>query len=417
VDDRRFDELAKTLGRSMSRRRFLGLVAQGIALGWGSLIAPSALAAKNHRRKRRNLRKRNCQSRNEDAICHCAPGQDGFECRIQCDPGGGHDAHPFDCRCFDSDPANPRPLPFCARCPPDPENGELCSPIPPPDPVCRGDCFQNENCAALENCVCVRTRRQRRTNNPGSCRTVTPTCPTDCPCGCPGGSITCIPADQCPPPTCGGNCDDAGDCPALENCICLRTRKQRRNNKSGTCRTVAPEPPPATCEGLCDNNRPCPSLADCVCIRTRRQRRNDNPGICRTVALQPPACPADCLCGCPEGSATCIPVGQCLQGPCPAGCPCGCPAGFAICIPQSRCPAPPTPSHNKRRKKGGSSSRASGRGCDSDRQCASHKCQRGKCCDPKGNHCRSDSECCSGRCEWVHSPDRPDNPDEDRQCA
>jgi hypothetical protein len=100
-------------------------------------------------------------------------------------------------------------------------------------------------------------------------------------------------------------------------------------------------------------------------------------------------------------------------------------------------PVPPTPDKpgdgsggggdtpgkkRRRRKKKGDKgrckdSRASGRGCAVNCQCKSNKCQRGKCCDPKGNHCRSDSECCSGRCEWVHAPNRPGNPDEDRQCA
>jgi hypothetical protein len=183
----------------------------------------------------------------------------------------------------------------------------------------------------------------------------------------------------------------------------------------------APGPPPdPICSGNCDTTENCAAVENCICVRTRKQRRNNNPGTCRTFSPLPPTCPAECLCGCPDGSTTCIPLDQCPQGPCPAGCPCGCPAGVASCIPVDQCPsspAPPDRSRQKKRKKGGSGGRASGRGCETNRQCQSNKCQRGKCCDPKGNHCRSDSECCSGKCEWVHSPDRPSNPDEDRQCA
>jgi hypothetical protein len=80
--------------------------------------------------RRRKLRdKKTCQQENKDAVCHCPTNQGGTNCRIHCVEGHGHDDHPFDCVCFNNDPANPRPLPNCAQCPSDPEQQDDCQPF------------------------------------------------------------------------------------------------------------------------------------------------------------------------------------------------------------------------------------------------------------------------------------------------
>jgi hypothetical protein len=165
MDGRQFDDLARNVGRSVTRKAVIKLLAGLSASGLTSLVGVGGSEA-----KRRNFRdKKTCQQENKDAVCHCPPAQGGTHCRILCVEGTGHDDHPYDCICFNNDPSQPRPLPPCAQCPANPKQLDSCA----PNLICGGACKSTTpRCPNLPGCVCNASTLQCGAPDPcsGPCR-------------------------------------------------------------------------------------------------------------------------------------------------------------------------------------------------------------------------------------------------------
>src|SRR4051812_21492561 len=248
MDDRVFDDLARAIGRSVTRKTVIKLLGRLSVSGFTSLAGTGGIEAKKHHKHKHKHKQPKegltCQEKHKDAVCHCPNGLHGSDCRIQCEDGLGHKNDPYDCLCFDANPNLPRPLPLC----------DVCPPI----------------LAAPARCV---------PNCSGSCQTLP--CPNQPHCDCVAGQ--CVS-------TCSGNCSDSAPCPTnVADCVCNRFQ----GATSGTCGA------PLTCDRVCISNAECPALANCVCNRKQGQ----DLGLCGL----PQTCGGPC-----DGNGDCLAVGNCV---------------------------------------------------------------------------------------------------------
>src|SRR4051795_9350401 len=88
MDDRLFDDLARSLRGPISRKGFVRILAALAASGLAAVAGNGngIEAKKRHHKHQRNLRdKRTCEAQGKFAICHCPPGQGGTHCFVQCE--------------------------------------------------------------------------------------------------------------------------------------------------------------------------------------------------------------------------------------------------------------------------------------------------------------------------------------------
>src|SRR5438552_3100473 len=144
MDDHQFDALVRSLQGPVSRKGFVRFLAGLAASRLSSAGFSGSIAAKQ---RHNNDQKQNkpCKQQGKQAICHCPPGEGGTHCKVECETGGGHDSHPYDCKCSATDP---RPLPVCAECPANPKQGDNCQ----PNLTCSGSCSTITACPHVSGC-------------------------------------------------------------------------------------------------------------------------------------------------------------------------------------------------------------------------------------------------------------------------
>ena len=175
MDDRLFDDLARTIGRSFTRKTAIKLLGGLSVSGFTSLAGIAGSAAKKHHKRRKPRANDTCQGQDKDGVCHCPPGLHGALCIIQCEEGIGHKDHFFDCLCFEHNPNNPRQLPNCDVCPPVLKPGTRC------EPNCSGECASRADCALRATCTCNKLQGQA-TGTCGAPQTCAGTCSRDAQC-------------------------------------------------------------------------------------------------------------------------------------------------------------------------------------------------------------------------------------------
>lgn len=346
MDGQRFDDIARFLGASLNRKRFLTLVA--------GIVAPAGLATSGHNSLARNGKRR---KRRGNGVS--VQGGDNPVCAALCSGSvpnpqfcGGFGNCGSDEDCIAQDPNRPiccTTAPGCGGA----GEGACCS-----EATCVGDCTTSEDCG--ESCACL----------DGSCA---PFCPGNCDgdpevcneipggeddCLCPNGACRCTDG-VCR--TCEGACTKDLDCEDLPGCVCII----EAGASSGACGT------PDACPGLCQNNATCEDLGGdaCVCFLG-----ND---VNVAAAVQAEGVPPNGACG------ECLGIGVF----CDASTEC---CGQLVCQngacqrkrkPKDRC-----------HKHGGS--------CHRDNDCCAQAvCYKGKCGE-KDTHCHNDRECAQGyRCQ------------------
>jgi hypothetical protein len=248
MDRQRFEALSRTLGKSVTRKRFFELLSAGGVSAIAAIWSKDHSTAKHGSRKKGKRRKESkkgtrrqegsqqvtsgdspaqplgtntCPGDRRHAICHCPEGLGGAQCQITCiATGAGHEIDPFDCLCAGS------------------SAGVLaCAP---------------ERCPAV---ITANARCGGPTTYAGSCTTT-----HDCPFRSIPGSICDTETRQCVRPTCNGSCDSQEKCAGRAgDCVCLGLSEER----SGTCGQCIRDALPANsrdecCSGdFCEFDRIC----------------------------------------------------------------------------------------------------------------------------------------------------------------
>ena len=333
MDGRRFDDLTRLFGISLTRKRFVGFV--GGLLGAETLASPSDVAAANKGRKQRRGRGRGVGSQGEPGVCN------GF-CEKDADC-----PDVADCVCDESE--------------------NRCVTL-----ACGGTCAKTADCQNLAGCFCsLPSGREVEGEGAllGEC--VTDACGGFCDKGlCPDspGCICDESTNQCVTVACGGSCFKDADCPNLEGCSCTvnvdPSRVGAEGEPPGTC--VA-----AACPGDCTSNPDCTEQGDdtCVCFL--------GPDVDVAAVVQAEGVDLDGACG------VCRGAGQ----SCDASTEC---CGQLVCQ-AGRCQRKQKPKKPKKER-----CASSGKACSQDQGCCAQAiCYRGECGE-KDTHCDSDNECARG---------------------
>ncbi len=268
MDDRLFDDLARNLGRSVTRKSVLKLLAGISASGVASLASIGGSKAKKSK----------------------SPPASSPTCRGFCN---------------DAFPCPSEPNCACNR-----KHGQGFGTCGAPQ-MCGGKCRSSGDCLA-GNCFCKK-KHGKGTNGGGHDRgTCSPLpcsgpCLTNFRCKLRGGGCTCNKQQghlfgTCgTPQICEGTCSSTADCPILNDCVCNRLQGEA----SGTCGA------PQTCAGTCTSDAQCPDAGDCVCNKLRGAASGTcgAPQICSMVC----ATDADCLdiANCVCNGGTCGPPPTC----------------------------------------------------------------------------------------------------------
>jgi hypothetical protein len=364
MDGQRFDELTRTLGLSLNRKRFVAAL--------GALLVPAAIepAAARKRGKKRRSGGSDVGAQGDPGFC------EGFcEANEDCAAGGG---------CFCDEETN------------------RCVIL-----TCGGSCTKTADCPPLSGCECSLPEQRGDVGTEGALlgQCVTLACSGSCDKGlCPDtpGCVCDQGTNQCVTVLCGGTCETTDDCGGPDACLCLTD-----GENPGICTLV--------CKSTCTKDADCPPISGCVC--------DTELGAC----IAPPTCSGVCNtneqcttqgaedCVCFLGIDTADPVrmaalvsegsnGECgvchgAGDPCSASTEC---CGQLVCAGAGpievsglngggTCRRKPKPK-DRCRKHGGSCRR------DSD-CCAQGSCYKGKCGE-KDTHCHNDGECAQGyRCQ------------------
>ena len=372
MDGQRFDDLARVLGVSTTRKRFMAAVAGLVGVGAAVRDLERVEASKRGKKRKRRSGTVGAQGGGVcDALCS-GSGPDSRFCGSIGNCGSDDD-------CIQQDPSRPIccttgncggtgegaccSAPTCAgpcdkgSCP-DIEgcicdfDTNSCVSV-----LCGGECFKDTDCPPLAGCTCELPNGQEARAAGG---------PAGPDLGAQGATGPTGPG-QCVTQTCGGPCQKDSDCPtAAGGCIC--------EELSGECVTVS-------CPGRCNDNVDCREQGqdECACILfidrsadVGTQGEAGRCGVCRGVA-DPCSATTEC----------------CGQLVCESGNNAGLDAeGFMIDGTCRRKKDPPK--HCKQH----------GQACREDNDCcAQGVCYKGKCGE-KDTHCNNDGECARGyRCQ------------------
>jgi hypothetical protein len=436
VDGQRFDELARILGVSLNRKRFLAFLA-GVAAPLAAGRALDDVDAKNgkkqrHTKKNKTARRgkahapqdadRPVSAQGGDSVCDAFCSGDAPNPQF-CGAFGncGSDAD-----CIAQNPDRPiccTALPGCGGT----GEGACCSAVAcagtctkdsdcPPACVCDeaagqcrtvtcgGPCFKESDCDPLAGCTCVFPSRSGSVGveqQLGQCilGTCGGTCIKDSDCsnraeGCLCDIDPTTGDGLCVTVSCAGACSKDADCPTLDGCFCA----------SGTCQTI--------CAGRCLKTSDCADLPNCVCNLPPGgpvAGAGILPGSCGAPNICPGVCDNNAQCT-QQGADSCVCFlgagvnvadvssegsnglcGEChtLNHVCNASTEC---CGQLVCL-NGTCQRKPTPPASGRRAR---RCNKHGKSCHADHDCcAQGVCYHGKCGE-KDTHCDTDGECARG---------------------